>query len=144
MGQSMKNILFLCTGNSCRSQMAEAFAIQYFKKYCIKSAGTNPEPVNHLAIQVMKEVNIDISKNHSKSISNDEIKTFDIAITLCGDAQDKCSNLNNLVKQHIHWNIIDPAKSQGSNEEKLNTFREVRNLIENNIQKLAHSLIKSH
>ena len=117
--------------------MAEAFAIQYLKKYCIKSAGTNPEPVNHLAIQVMKEVNIDISKNHSKSISNDEIRTFDIAITLCGDAQDKCSNLNNLVKQHIHWDINDPAKNNGTKIERLNAFRLARDEIENNIKNIC-------
>ena len=124
--------------------MAEALGKKYLNNFFIESAGTDPEPVNSFAIEVMKEKNIDISNYFSKSISDDKIKTFDILITLCGDAKDKCTNVNNLVKKYFHWNIIDPAKSQGSNQEKLNTFREVRDLIETNIQKLAHSLIKSH
>ena len=71
-----------------------------------------------------------------ESITNEEIKSFDIAITLCGDAKDKCLNINSLVKEHFLWDIIDPAKATGTNEEKLNIYKSVRDLIENKIKDL--------
>tara|TARA_B100001971_G_C17949847_1_gene411965 strand:+ start:258 stop:635 length:378 start_codon:yes stop_codon:yes gene_type:complete len=113
--------------------MAEALAKKYLNNFIIESAGTNPEPINSLAIVVMKEINIDLSNQNSKSISDKDINSFDLAITLCGDAKDKCINLNHLVKQFIHWNINDPAKANGTNKMKLNVYRDVRDQIKNKI-----------
>ena len=135
-----KKVLFLCTGNSCRSQIAEGFAKKYYNNCNIESAGTNPEAVNPLAIEVMREIDIDLSNHYSKSITDEHIKSFDIAITLCGDAKDKCLNITSLVKQHIHWDIIDPAKATGTNEEKLNIYKSVRDLIEIKIKELDKQL----
>ena len=113
--------------------MAEALAKIYLYNITIESAGTNPEPINPLTIIVMKEINIDLSNHYSKSISDKDLKSFDLAVTLCGNAKDKCINLNNLVKQYIHWDINDPAKANGTNEEKLNIYRYVRDQIKNKI-----------
>ena len=124
--------------------MAEALGKKYLNHFSVESAGTDPEPINPFAIDVMKEINIDISSQFSKSISDNKIKTFDIVITLCGDAKDKCTNINNLVKEYFHWNIIDPARSNGTNQDKLDTFREVRDLIDNNMQILVQTITKSH
>ena len=131
-----KRVLFLCTGNSCRSQIAEGLARKYLNNCTIESAGTNPETVNPIAIEVMREIDIDLSDHHSKSITDEQIKSFDIAITLCGDAKDKCFNIKSLVKLHVHWDIIDPAKATGTNEEKLNIYKSVRDLIEIKIKEL--------
>ena len=135
-----KRVLFLCTGNSCRSQIAEGLARKYLNNYTIESAGTNPETVNPIAIEVMREIDIDLSNHYSKSITDEQIKSFDIAITLCGDAKDKCLNIKSLVKQHIHWDIIDPAKATGTNEEKFNIYTSVRDLIEIKIKELDKQL----
>ena len=138
---TLKNrILFLCTGNSCRSQIAEGLAKKYLTNCTIESAGTKPETVNPFAIEVMREIDIDLSNHYSKSITDEQIKSFDIAITLCGDAKDKCLNINSLVKEHFHWDIIDPAKANGGNEEKLNIYKSVMNLIENKIRDLDKQL----
>ncbi len=136
-----KRILFLCTGNSCRSQIAEGIAKKYLNHCTIESAGTNPESINLLAIEVMKEIDIDLSDHYSKSITEDKIKSFDIVITLCGDANDSCVNLNTLVKQHIHWDIMDPAKFHGEEEAKRKVFRDVRELIKNNIKDLKENTV---
>ena len=88
-----KRVLFLCTGNSCRSQIAEGLARKYLNNYTIESAGTNPETVNPIAIEVMREIDIDLSNHYSKSITDEQMKSFDIVITLCGDAKDKCLNI---------------------------------------------------
>ena len=87
----------------------------------------------------MREIDIDLSDHHSKSITDEQIKSFDIAITLCGDAKDKWLNINSLVKKHFHWAIIDPVKANGSNEEK-NIYNSVRDLIENKIKDLDKHL----
>jgi len=137
----LKNsILFLCTGNSCRSQIAEGLAKKYLNNCTIESAGTKPETVNPFAIEVMREIDIDLSNHYSKLITDEQMKSFDIVITLCGDAKDKCLNINSLVKEHFHWDIIDPAKANGSNEEKLKIYKSVRNLLENKIKDLDKQL----
>jgi len=135
-----KNILFLCTGNSCRSQIADGLANKYLNKITIKSAGTKPEVVNPLAIQVMDEIGIDISKNKSKSYSNDDIKNADYVITLCGDAKDTCIIENTFRKKHLHWNISDPAKARGSSEELLDVFRSTRDIIKKEIISLEKNI----
>ena len=113
--------------------MAEALAKKYLNNCIVESAGTNPELINPLTIEVMKEINIDLSNQYSKSISDKDIKSFDLAITLCSDAKDKCINLNHLVKQFFHWDINDPSKANGTNQEKFNAYRDVRDKIKNKI-----------
>ena len=105
--------------------MAEALAKKYISEN-VYSAGTKPEKVNPLAIQVMQEIGIDISRNRSKSISESEISSFDIVVTLCGDARDNCTNFYSSINEHIHWNIEDPAKTNGTKKEKLTNFRIIR------------------
>ena len=135
---SKKSILFLCTGNSCRSQMAEGIACKYLKEHLISSAGTLPEPVNPNAIKSMEEIGIDISNNQSKKIDSDMLNNFDLVITLCGDAKDKCPVITS--GEHIHWDISDPAKFIGSFEEVRLKYSKVRDIIYNNIQLLKDKL----
>jgi len=126
---SKKGILFLCTGNSCRSQMAEGFARKILPKDIkIFSAGLEPKGVHPMAIKVMQEVGIDISKQESKNISEIPIGEIDIVITLCGDAAERCPIFPGKVKR-IHWALKNPAKAQGSEEEIAKVFRKVRDKI---------------
>jgi len=120
--------------------MAEGLAKKYMKNCIIKSAGTHPEPINPFAIEVMKEIDIDLSNHHSKSISDKEMQNIDIVITLCGDAKEQCVILNNSLKKKIHWNINDPAKASGNNEKLLTIFRKTRDHIEKEIKSLIGDL----
>ena len=113
--------------------MAEGLAKKYINNSFIHSAGTHPDPINPLAIEVMSEISIDISKNKSKSISQKEIQRMDYVITLCGDAKDECIILENSLNKHIHWDIKDPAKARGSKDELLNVFRDTRDLLKEKI-----------
>ena len=129
MVASRKGILFLCTGNSCRSQMAEGFAKKMLPKNMeIFSAGLEPKGVHPMAIKVMQEVGIDISKQKSKNISEIPIDKIDSVVTLCGDAAERCPIFPGKVKR-IHWELEDPAKAQGSEEENTQAFRKVRDKI---------------
>jgi arsenate reductase len=128
-------VLFLCTGNSARSQMAEAFLRKYdadrFEAY---SAGLEPKEINPLTIQVMKESGLDISGQHSKGIAEYLGKIlFEYLITVCDDAEKNCPTIWPGVNQRMHWHFEDPAKFEGSEEQKLAKFREVRDLIEQRI-----------
>ena len=124
-----KGILFLCTGNSCRSQMAEGFAKKMLSKDLkIFSAGTEPKTIHPIAVKVMREVGIDISQQKSKNISEVPIDKIDLVVTLCGDAAENCPILSGKIKK-IHWEIEDPAKAQGSEEEIVKVFRKVRDNI---------------
>ena len=114
--------------------MAEGVAHKYLINHKIKSAGTKPQNVNPLAIEVMNEVGVDISKHFSKSFSDQDLKTHDIIITLCGDAKDECVYLSVFSKKHIHWNLEDPAKAIGSRDEKLNFLRKIRDQIKDKIK----------
>lgn len=123
-------LYFLCTGNSCRSQMAEGFAKKYAPSdWIIKSAGVEQHGLNKMAVSVMAENNIDISNNTSDLIDNDYLQSSDYVITLCGDAKDKCPMTPPNVNKE-HWSLDDPAQSSGTNEEILNVFRSTRNDID--------------
>ena len=136
----MKKILFLCTGNSCRSQIAEGLAKSIFDStYQIESAGTEIHGVNPNAIKTLKEINIDISSYKSKSISLNQLNRFDLVITLCGDAKDKCPVLSYGIK-HVHWDLRDPAKFNGTELEIASHFRSTRTLILKKINKLKINL----
>lgn len=127
----MKKIYFLCTGNSCRSQMAEGYAKKFLKdKYEVKSAGIETHGLNPYAVKVMAEDGIDISKQKSQLIDSDYLNSADLVVTLCGDAQDRCPALSPNTKS-IHWPLPDPAQAQGTSEEKMEVFRQVRNEIKN-------------
>ena len=128
------SILFLCTGNSCRSQIAEGFAKKILSKSLrIESAGTEAHGLNPYTVKTMNEIGINISHHKSKKINNNEIKKFDLVITLCGDAKDKCPTLN--MNKHIHWNIPDPANFKGNYIDTKQKYSEVRDLILNKIKK---------
>lgn len=126
-----QRVLFLCTGNSARSQMAEAFLRQYgaevFEPY---SAGLEPKGVNPLTVKVMDEVGIDISNQTSKDINTYLGKIrFQFLITVCDDADQNCPAGLPGINVRMHWSFEDPARFEGTEEEKLAKFREVRDLI---------------
>lgn len=134
----MKKIYFLCTGNSCRSQMAEGYAkVILGDQYEIRSAGVEAHGLNLLAIEVMSEDGIDISQQSSKLIDPIYFERSDLIITLCGDARDRCPMVPPQAKS-IHWNLPDPAQAQGSYSEKLKVFRQVRDEIKKYVLDLDH------
>lgn len=124
-----KRVLFLCTANSCRSQMAEGIA-NHFQGNMVEafSAGTEASSVNPRAIEVMREISIDISGHRSKNLDEFAGQRFDYVITLCGDANEKCPLYFGGV-QRIHIGFSDPAKATGSETEILDEFRKVRDEI---------------
>src|SRR4030042_2260711 len=122
-------ILILCTGNSCRSQMAEGFFKKYRKYWTVESAGITPMELNPLAVRVMAEKGIDISHQKSKSVKKFLDLSFDYIITVCDNAKESCPLFPGKA-QNIHWDIEDPVLTAGSMEEKLDKFREERDTIE--------------
>jgi len=125
----MKNILVLCTGNSCRSQLAEGY-LRYFSgdKGNIYSAGIETHGVNPKAIQVMAEDGIDISKYTSNNVNEYLDIPFDMVITVCDNANEACPYFPGNVKR-FHYNFPDPAKATGTPEEVMAEFRRVRDMI---------------
>ena len=126
----MRNVLVLCTGNSCRSHIAEAILRAAAKDiFEVHSAGSNPAGYVHpKAVAVMKEIGIDIS-NHSSKHMNDFLKRdVHTVITVCGNADQACPSFPGQLKRH-HWGFDDPAKAEGSEEEVLDVFRRVRDEI---------------
>jgi len=125
----MKNILVLCTGNSCRSQLAEGY-LRYFagSQANIYSAGIETHGVNPKAIQVMAEDGIDISKHTSNNVNEYLHIPFDMVITVCDNANEACPYFPGNV-QRFHYNFPDPAKATGTPEEIMNEFRRVRDMI---------------
>lgn len=133
-------IYFLCTGNSCRSQMAEGFGRIYLgDQYDVRSAGIEAHGVNPNAVKAMKEVGVDISNQKSKTIDLELLNRADYVITLCGDAEDKCPMTPPHVKRY-HWGFDDPAKAVGTEEEKRAVFQRVRNEIEERIKLFAQEV----
>lgn len=129
-----KGVLFLCSGNSCRSQMAEGFVKKMLSKDLnIFSAGLEPKGIHPMAVKVMQEIGLDISRQKSKNISEIPIGEIDIVITLCGDAAERCPVFPGKVKR-IHWELEDPAKAQGSKEEIIKIFQKVRDKIKSHIK----------
>ena len=124
-----KRVLFLCTGNSARSQMAEGLINHDFASDIEAfSAGTAPKGLNPNAVQVMHELGIDISGNASKPISKFKDESFDYVITLCDDANEDCPVFFGGVKR-LHMGFRDPAEATGSDEEILREFRCIRDEI---------------
>lgn len=123
-------ILVLCTGNSCRSQMAEGFLRSFNKDWQVYSGGTHPASmVNPYAVRVMSEMGIDISHHTPTLVDqylNDE---FDYVITVCDNAKASCPVFTGTVKHRIHIGFPDPADARGTEEEILAVYREVRDAI---------------
>lgn len=125
----MKNVLVLCTGNSCRSQIAEGY-LRHFAgdAATIYSAGIETHGVNPKAIEIMKLDGIDISNHTSNNINEYLGVDFDYVITVCDNAKESCPYFpTNAVK--LHYNFPDPAKAKGSDEQVMEQFREVREMI---------------
>ncbi len=127
-----KRVLILCTGNSCRSQMAEGFFKKYRKDWVVKSAGIAPAGLNPLAVKVMYEKGIDISSQESKSVQKFVKQSFDYVITVCENARESCPLFPGRA-EYIHWDIEDPSFAGGSHESILKKFREARDKIEKHI-----------
>lgn len=124
-----KRVLILCTGNSCRSQMAEGISKHFFSdSHDIFSAGTQPSCVHPIAIAVMKEIGIDISTYRSKSVDEFKEELFDFVITVCGKADQNCPIFQG-PSTRIHWSFNDPAHATGNEETIKNEFRKVRDAI---------------
>lgn len=131
-----KTIYFLCTGNSCRSQMAEGFAKKYLSSWQVESAGIEAHGLNPNAVKAMAEVGIDISNQTSNVIDSNKLNQATLVVTLCNDAADKCPVIPSNVKR-AHWGFDDPAKAQGTEAEKWLVFQQVRDAIETKIQAFA-------
>ena len=124
-----KRVLILCTGNSARSQMAEGLLRNLAgDRFEVASAGVAPTQVRSEAITAMREVGIDISHQHSKSVDEFTNQEFDYVITVCDNANEQCPVFPGNTKR-IHWSFEDPAAAQGDEESRLAVFRKVRNEI---------------
>ena len=122
-------VLILCTGNSARSQMGEAILRQLAEnRFEVVSAGTHPSSVHPLAIEAMREVEMDISGQRSKSVDEFRGQEFEAVITVCDQARDACPAFAGRAAR-VHYNIPDPAAVQGTQEEKLEAFRRARDLL---------------
>ncbi|MGE0588458.1 MAG: arsenate reductase ArsC [Cyclobacteriaceae bacterium] len=138
----MLKVLVLCTGNSCRSQMAEGY-LRYFGKNNLEvySAGIETHGVNPRAIQVMKEDGIDISKHTSNHVDEYGDIKFDWVITVCDNAKENCPYFPGDVRR-LHHNFPDPAKATGSEEQILTSFRNTRDLIKEYARDLVADTFK--
>ncbi len=122
--------MILCTGNSCRSQMAEGFLKSFDSRLIVFSAGTNPAPKpNPNAVAVMKEVGIDISDSKPKSVDLFLQEPFDYVITVCDNAKENCPFFSGSVKSRLHIGFDDPADAVGTVDEVMAVYRRVRDEI---------------
>lgn len=137
----MVNILYLCTGNSCRSQIAEGWTRKLGgDRVEVQSAGIEAHGKNPRAIKVMQEAGIDISAQESTIVTDDMLQQADVVVTVCGHADEQCPVLPPGVKK-VHWPLTDPAKATGSESEIMNEFRATRSDIENRVRRLLSSLV---
>jgi arsenate reductase (thioredoxin) len=128
-------VLFLCTGNSARSQMAEALLRYYADPYFdVYSAGLEPKGINPFTRRIMEEIGLDLQGQYSKSVSEYLGKeTFAYLVTVCAHAERNCPTTFLGFGRRLHWYFDDPAAVDGTDEEKIAKFREVRNQIEHKI-----------
>jgi arsenate reductase len=133
----MLKVMFLCTGNSCRSQMAEGFAKHLGKGLLeVHSAGLMAAGVHPRAIAVMQEAGIDISRQRSKEIDQDLLNTMDIVITLCDNAAEACPWTPPDIKR-LHWPVNDPVGTIGTEEQIMKQFRRARDEIREKIEQFV-------
>lgn len=134
-------ILILCTGNSCRSQMAEGFLKSFDVNLEVFSAGTKPSSMVHpKAIQVMEEVGIDLSKNIPKNVEQFLNESFDYVITVCDNAKETCPVFWGKVGKQLHIGFEDPAEAAGTEEEIISVFRKVRDEIKTKFYQLYKNI----
>jgi arsenate reductase len=127
-------VYFLCTGNSCRSQIADGFLKKLGSdKYEVKSAGLEAHGLNPRAVQVMQEAGVDISGHSSDVIDPEILNRADYVITLCGHADEHCPVITNKNVTKWHWGFDDPAKATGTEEAIIAQFRDVRDAISDRI-----------
>ncbi len=130
-------LYFLCTGNSCRSQMAEGLArAMAGGRLEVRSAGLQPSSVHPLAVAAMREVGIDISGHASKAIDPELLSRAAVVVTLCGDAEERCPATPG-ARRRLHWDLPDPARSPGAPEERMAAFRAVRDELRRRIAELV-------
>ncbi|MFD1708187.1 arsenate reductase (thioredoxin) [Siminovitchia sediminis] len=132
-----KTLYFLCTGNSCRSQMAEGWAKKILgDEWEVRSAGIEAHGLNPNAVKAMQEVGIDITEQQSELIDTEYLNQATMVVTLCGDAKDRCPVTPPHVRRE-HWGFEDPAKAAGTEEEVWNIFQKVRDEIRERIERFA-------
>jgi len=134
-------ILFVCTGNSARSQMAEAFARHYGKGQLeASSAGIDPKGLHPLTVKVMAEKGIDVSRQGSKALTDEMLRKADYVVTVCGHADEQCPALPSHVRK-LHWPIEDPAILSGqAPDEVLAAFRRARDELESRVREFLSTL----
>ena len=133
------NILFLCTGNSCRSQMAEGWGRHLSHDHEFRSAGIEAHGKNPRAIAVMQEAGVDISGQESTKLSDASLDWPDLVVTVCGHADENCPTIpDNTLK--IHWPLDDPARATGSEEEIMQAFRTTRDELRRLVLELVEGL----
>lgn len=138
-----KTILILCTGNSCRSQMAEGFLKSFDTELIVNSAGTKPSgQVHPNAILVMKEVGIDLSKNYPKNADQFINESIDYVITVCDNAKESCPVFIGKVGKQLHIGFEDPAEVTGTDEEILIEFRRIRDEIKRDFLKFYNDYLR--
>ncbi|MGE4421996.1 MAG: arsenate reductase ArsC [Pseudodesulfovibrio sp.] len=132
----MEKVLFICVHNSARSQMAEAFLKKYANEgeFVVESAGFEPTEINPLVVEVMKEVGIDLSEKKTQSVFDlfKAGKIYSFVMTVCGEGDGQCPVFPGMVHR-LHLPFPDPAKVEGTKEEKLDQIRFIRDEIENNV-----------
>lgn len=134
-------ILILCTGNSCRSQMAEGFLKDFDPALEVMSAGTEPsDQVHPKAVIVMKELGIDLSDHYPQKVDEYLNEAFDYVITVCGHAKENCPVFLGEVKHQLHIGFEDPAEATGTEEQILGEFRRIRDEIRERMQAFLDSL----
>lgn len=139
-----KKILILCTGNSCRSQIAEGFLKEFDNKMEVFSAGTKPShEVHPKAVEVMNEIGIDLTKNKPEAVEEYLNQSFDYVITVCGGAKESCPAFIGDVKHRIHIGFEDPADATGTEEEILDEFRKIREEIKHDFFAFYNEQLKT-
>ena len=136
------NVLFLCTGNSCRSQMAEGL-LRWVGGSIVNamSAGTAPKPVHPLAVRAMSEIGVDISCQQPKSTDRFLKLPFDYVITLCDSARESCPIFPGAA-HHLHWSLPDPAAATGTDDERMAAFRSVRDRLAAEVDELLADILE--
>lgn len=140
------SILILCTGNSCRSQMAAGFLRSFDPSMRVRSAGTMPAPAVHpLAVEVMRERGVDLSAERPVSVGEYLGDHFDYVVTVCDGANENCPLFTGNVERRLHIGFEDPALAEGSHEEQLSVFRRIRDEIEERFSDFyTNTVIREH
>jgi len=141
----VKRILVICTGNSCRSQMAEGWLRSFGDDIEVCSAGTRPASrVSHRAVEVMEEAGIDISDQFPKSVDRFLDQAFDYVVTVCDDANEQCPVFTGKVAHRKHFGFYDPGNTVGVEEVVMNAFRTTRDAIRDRFRALYEKELRAH